>query len=183
MITFISLLRGINVGARNKILMADLKALYESLAFTNVTTYIQSGNVVFKRNAGLSIEEMQEQIETAIRVKYGFGVPVILRTVDEWQKVIAGNPFLINKELNVEKLHVTFLNKTPEEDAVNTIQKYSFPPDEFIIANKEVYLHVPGGYWETKLSNKFFESKLKVSATTRNWKTVNNLFEIATGLC
>lgn len=81
--------------------------------------------------------------------------------------------------LDREKLHVTFLEEEPEPTDVSAIQKYDFPPDAFRIIGKEVYLFCPGGYGNTKLSNTFFEKKLHVKATTRNWKTVGKLAGIS----
>ncbi|MDP4283232.1 MAG: DUF1697 domain-containing protein [Bacteroidota bacterium] len=176
--TFISILRGINVGGQKKILMADLKALYESLKFTDVTTYIQSGNVVFKSGEKISDLDLAKKIETAIEKKYNFQVPVIIRKAEEIEKAISMNPFLKDKNINIEKLHITFLSEIPNESNLKNIKNVDYSPDQFIIEGKEIYLHIPVSYGETKLSNKFFENKLKVIATTRNWKTVNKLFEL-----
>ncbi len=177
--TFISILRGINVSGQKKILMTDLKALYESLKFKDVITYIQSRNVIFKTNSKSSDQDLAKKIEQAIHKKYNFHVPVIIRSVEEIENIISINPFLKNKDINTEKLHVTFLEEAPQPTSLESIKDFDYPPDEFIIIGKEVFLHCPDSYGETKLSNKFFESKLKVSATTRNWKTINKLIEIA----
>lgn len=178
--TFISILRGINVGGK-KVLMADLKALYEGLKFKDIITYIQSGNVIFKSDTTLSDVELAQKIEQALLKKYKFEVPVIIRSLDEVKKVIATNPFLKEKGIDPEKLHVTFLSDIPEKAKTDAIAEVDFPPDRFIIIKKEVFVHCPISYGETKLSNKFFENKLKVSATTRNWNTVNKLAELAAG--
>ncbi|MDB5248390.1 MAG: hypothetical protein JWQ40_2784 [Segetibacter sp.] len=177
--TFISILRGINVSGQRRILMTDLKVLYESLGFKEVVTYIQSGNVIFKTGEDASNEELAKKIEQAITEKYEFEVPVIIRCVVEIEQVISVNPFLKNRGINTEKLHVTFLATNPTPATLQNMCAFSFPPDEFVIIGTEVFLHVPGSYGETKLSTNFFESKLKVSATTRNWKTVNKLLELA----
>ncbi|MEO9144034.1 MAG: DUF1697 domain-containing protein [Ginsengibacter sp.] len=174
---FISILKGINVGGQKRILMADLKTLYESLQLKDVITYIQSGNVVFKSDGTFPDIEIAKKIEKAIDVKYGFQVPVIIRTKKELQKIISDNPFLKNKSIDVKKLHVTFLSGKPFKINVESIEETNFSPDEFVIQGKEIYLHIPESYGETKLSNNFFEKKLKVSATTRNWNTVNKLLE------
>lgn len=179
--THISILRGINVGQK-KILMSDLKALYEGLKFKDVTTYIQSGNVIFKSDTKLSDQDIAYKIENAILKKYNFSVPVIIRSIEEIKNIIASNPFLKEKNTNIEKLHVTFLADIPETNFLEKIISYDFAPDKFTILGKEVFLYIPDSYGETKLSNKFFENKLKVSATTRNWKTVNKLEEIANTL-
>lgn len=174
--TYISILKGINVSGQKKILMADLKTLIETLEFKEVFTYIQSGNVVFKSDGKLPDMGLAKKIEAAIEKKYGFQVPVIIRNIEELDKVISNNPFLA-----IEKLHVTFLSQAPKENNIKSIENIDFSPDRFFIKGKEVFLHIPESYGETKLSNKFFENKLKVTATTRNWKTVNKLFEIASG--
>lgn len=176
--TFIAILRGINVSGKNKILMSDLKLMLEGLRFKDVVTYIQSGNVAFKADQKLSNEFLASKIETAIAKQFGFNVPVIVRSKKEIENVIKVNPFLKNKKNAPEKLHVTFLSAAPFKTELESILKFDFAPDEFVILDKEVFLHIPESYGETKLSNKFFESKLKVTATTRNWNTVNKLVEM-----
>src|SRR5665213_722654 len=171
--TFISILRGINVSGQKKILMADLKALYEGLHFIEVQTYIQSGNVVFKSDSKLSDIQLAQKIEKAIVAKYNFEVPVIIRSIEEWKKAIAQNPFTKEKNIDLKKLHITFLSEITASENVETIKSTDYSPDQFLIKGKEIYLHTPGGYGNTKLSNIFFEKKLKVMATTRNWNTVN----------
>ena len=177
--TIISILRGINVSGKNKIPMAELKLLYEKAGFKNVTTYIQSGNVVFSAKEETA-KELEDKIKQLIFKKWGFAVPVIVRTVEEMQAVVNSNPFLKMKGIDLEKLHVTFLADLPAKENIEKIKQYQYKPDEYIIDTREVYLSCPGGYGSTKLSNTFFESKLKVTATTRNWRTVNELVRIAT---
>ena len=162
-------------------LMTDLKALYESLKFRDVITYIQSGNVIFRSDTKLGDAELAKQVEQALLKKYKFEVPVIIRSLEEVRRVIAVNPFLEEKGIDPEKLHVTFLSDVPEKAKVEAIAGADYPPDRFRILGKEVFVHCPISYGETKLSNKFFESKLKVSATTRNWNTVNKLAALAAG--
>jgi uncharacterized protein (DUF1697 family) len=178
MVTYICILRGINVSGQKKILMADLKNLFEEQGFKNILTYIQSGNVIFK-TAKKSNQQLEQAIHKAIEKHYGFDVPVIVRTVDAMQKLIAGNPFLKTKGINTEKLHVTFLSEQPAATEIKTLQTFDYSPDQFKLIGQEVFIYCPESYGETKLSNKFFENKLKVNATTRNWKTVNTLTELA----
>jgi uncharacterized protein (DUF1697 family) len=178
---FISILRGINVGGNKKILMPELKTMYEALGFSDVTTYIQSGNVVFNSRDKFSDQEISSIISQGIVQKFHFEVPVIVRTIEDLQNVLHTNPFPKDKSLLLEKMHVTFLAEQPQDARLETILQFDFLPDKFTVIGKEVYLYCPGGYGETKLSNTFFENKLKVTATTRNWNTVNKLMEIATG--
>lgn len=173
---YISILRGINVGGKRKILMTDLKDLYSDLGFINCITYIQSGNVVFHYK-DVPNTEIEQKIEKAISSKYGFDVPVIVRTKEEFHDAVHSNPYLEDKE--IDSLCLTFLNQTPQVEKVEIIEKLSFTPDEFQTIGSNVYIFCPGPYHKTKLSNQFFESKLKVKATTRNWKTVMKLLEIS----
>lgn len=177
--TYISLLRGINVSGQKKILMADLKALYETLKFKDVVTYIQSGNVIFKTDKKESNQSLAKKIEQSIFKKYSFNVPLIVRSTSEIENIISNNPFLKDSNIDTDKLHVTFLSETPEKEKLNSIAQFDYSPDKSIIIDQEVFLYCPDRYGETKFSNMFFENKLKVSATTRNWKTVNKLAEMA----
>jgi uncharacterized protein (DUF1697 family) len=174
--TYISILRGINVSGQKKIIMADLVKLYEDLGFTDVKTYIQSGNVVFNSTKKVSNSMLVKQIETKINEIYGFLVPVIIRTVDDLSKIIASNPF---KNETSENLYITFLSNLPNSNHLENLTELNYLLDEFIVIEKEIYLNV-SSYGTTKLSNSFFENKLKVTATTRNWNTVNKLLAIST---
>ncbi|MFA5874155.1 MAG: DUF1697 domain-containing protein [Anaerolineales bacterium] len=183
--TFISLLRGINVSGQNKIRMPELKRLSESLNLGNVVTYIQSGNVIFDC-AEQDPAYLASSIEAEITRSFGTSVRVFLRDKNRFQQIIDSNPFSNQRNEDSEKLHVTFLSDSPSESALSNLPVPADPKgsgagnaDEFLVYNKEIYLFCPNGYGRTKLSNNFFERKLSVSATTRNWKTVNALYEIA----
>lgn len=173
--TFISMLRGINVSGKNRISMAALKSLYESLGLTNVVTYVQSGNVVFDC-AQSDAESLASAIAAEIKQQLGLDVPVILRDKSCFQRLIENNPFTHQRHEDPTKLHVTFLSGVPVVSHLNVPAGCA---DEFMLEDRELYLFCPGGYGETKLSNNFFERKLKLTATTRNWKTVNMLYEMA----
>jgi len=171
----VSILRGINVSGQKKVLMADLKMLYENLHFKNINTYIQSGNVVFETN---SKTDLRKAIESAILNAFGFDVPVIVIKADEFRETLQANPFIKDKEIAIDKLHITFLENTPDlknSDALKTIESNE---DQYILNNKIIYLYCPEGYGKTKLSNTTIEKKLRVKATTRNWKTCNELLKI-----
>ncbi len=178
--TYISLLRGINVSGQKKIRMADLKALYVSLGLTNVRTYIQSGNVVFRSASGKA-DELAAALEAAIRQEYGYAVTVLLRDAAAFAKIVAGNPFFTEPRADPARLYVTFLPHPPPDGLRQNLRIPHDPEEAFVIRGKEVYLFCPNGYGRTKLSNQVFERKLKMSATTRNWKTVLALHRIATG--
>jgi len=181
MAIFISLLRGINVSGQKKMLMADLKALYEELNFSAISTYIQSGNVVFSAE-NENKAEIAAQIEAKIAEKYGFKVPVLIRTASDLEKIQNYPIFMKEKIDNPHSIYFTFLSAEPSQTHQDKIVATNYLPDEYKIEGREIYLFCPNGYGNTKLSNSFFESKLKVIATTRNWKTLNVLLEMANAL-
>jgi len=181
MATFISMLRGINVSGQKKTKMNELKAVYETLKFRNVTTYIQSGNVIFDCPTTDAFK-LSKSIEQKIEKELGYPVSVLIREKSDLKQVINNNPFLNRRNINVSKLYVTFLSNNPSTIQLNEIHGEKSGKDECLSIGKEMFLYCPNGYGKTKLSNNFFEKKLGVAAATRNWKTVNKLYEIAAGL-
>ncbi|MEN8138630.1 MAG: DUF1697 domain-containing protein [Bacteroidota bacterium] len=179
MIKRIAILRAINVGGKRKILMADLKVLFKDLEFCDIKTYIQSGNVIFSSIKEITDNEISQRIENAISEKYEFDVPVIIRKVSELEQVILSNSFYQEKEIDVKKLHLTFLKEKPSLENRLKTEAYDYSPDKFVINDKNVFIFCDGKYHQSKLTNNFFENKLKVSATTRNWKTVLKLLELS----
>ena len=177
MTVFIALLRGINVGGQKRIAMTDLTQLFTSLGLNNVRTYLQSGNVLFESQDG-DPGRLSAMISENISAKFGFSVNVILRTSDELRRIILANPFA-KEGLDADKYHVTFLSDIPSEEFPKSTMKGKDVPDRYVIIGREVYLFCPDGYGRTKFSNTFFEKKLGVFSTTRNWKTVNALAEMA----
>jgi uncharacterized protein (DUF1697 family) len=174
--TEIALLRGINIGQHQRVSMPALRVLFEALDAEDVQTYVQSGNVVFKTR--IPEAELGSTITHRIRDDLGLGVVVVLRTPAALRKVIKANPFL-KTGADVAKLHVTFLADSPDGARVRGLPDASGGPDEFEVRGREVYVHCPGGYGTTKWNNMFFEKKLGVPATTRNWKTVTALAALA----
>jgi len=175
----IAILRGINVGGRRKILMADLRELFAKLGFTNITTYIQSGNVFFNSKTPLTNIEMEDKIAQAISEQYGFEVPVIIRSAQEIADAVKNSPFFQDQTIKVTPLHLTFLKEIPSEENLLKIATYNYEPDKFVIQGANVFLYCEGKYHKSKLTNNFFEKKLKVAATTRNWKTVLQLLALS----
>jgi len=178
MTTYISLLRGINVSGQNKIRMADLREMYESLGFEQVETYLQSGNVVFEA-AESDGDALGQRIEAAIGAAWGFDVAVLMRRPADIERIVAGNPFLTKRNEDPVKLYITFLDVAPGDIDASGLNGTEGRADSCIVGEREVFVFCANGYGRTKLSNTFFERKLKVQATTRNWKTVNALHQMA----
>jgi len=171
------MLRGINVSGQKKIRMADLKSLYESLGLAEVQTYVQSGNVIFESDES-EIKKLKETIEAQIEATYGFSVPVLIRTGDDFQRLVGSKHFRMERSENPSRVMVTFLFESPEQSKLIELSVPENETCEFVIADQEIFLFCPDGYGRSKLSNNFFEKKLGVIATTRNWKTVNALYQI-----
>lgn len=178
MSTYIAILRGINVSGKNIIRMEALQQLFENLQFKKVKTYIQSGNVIFNTDINYSKSTLCHQISHAIKNQFGYEVPVLVLATEELSKIMEMNPFLKGKSIDTQKLHVTFLASMPDVESVKKLEAMNFGADRFFVIGDVVYLFVPDSYGKTKLSNSFLECKLKVSATTRNWKTVLALNEL-----
>ena len=169
---YISLLRGINVSGQKKILMADLKSLYEELGFINVQTYIQSGNVVFKYKKAKA-SELQELIYNKIKSHYGFEVPNLILTPDEVEDALNNNPYP-----TIEKPYLTFLSEIPEQENIDVLNSISFDNEIYELKGKVLYSHYPKGAGKAKMTNNLIENKLKVRATTRNLNTTKKLLEM-----
>ena len=176
--TYISILRGINVSGKNPIKMDALRKSYEALGFNNVKTYIQSGNVVFSAE-DQNESELTQKIFHQIEKDFGFDVPVIVMSMEKLKLVIDNNPFLNESNIDPAFLHVTFLSSNPEPYDFNSIEEKKLNGEKIEITEDAVYLYCPNGYGKTKLNNGFLEKKLKVNATTRNWNTTNELYNLA----
>ena len=172
--TYVALLRGINVGRHNRISMTAVRALFEDHGAERVSTYLQSGNVVFTSSANGA--ELAEGVEGEFQRRHGLRVTVVIRTGTQLAKVLAGNPF--SAEGDPRKLHVAFLATTPNRTRVRGLDPVRVEPDEFRLVGREVYLHYPKGYGRSKLTNDYLERQLGVATTMRNWRTVAALAEL-----
>ena len=178
--TYIALLRGINVSGQKKIKMVELRAHLAELPLQNIRTYVQSGNVIFQSKK-TDTAHLAKQVEEKILEKYGFEVVVLIKTVDDLVNVLENNPFLNERQEDTSRLFVTFLSEPPDPIKLEKLKEVIYHPEEYILSGKDIYFFSPRGYGKAKMNNNFFENKLKVSATTRNWKTVNTLVELAEG--
>lgn len=173
--TYIALLRGINVSGQKKMPMAELRELLSNLGLKNVRTYIQSGNVIFQSTEGLT-GNLELQIQDAIKKYFDFEVPVIVKTKIELQRIFDDCPFNLEK-----KAHSYFmmLYSIPAKANVDEVSEISYSNEEFVITDNCVYFHSSIGYGKAKCNNNFFERKLKVIATARNYKTMVKLLAMS----
>lgn len=170
--TYIALLRGINVSGQKKIKMAELRDHLISWGFAEVQTYIQSGNLILT-SPETDQTQIAERIHRGILEAYGFEVPVMILLPKDVERVLAHNPFL--PEHDPKRLYVTFLSATPDADLIDQLAAVDYAPEAYVVTDQHIYFFSPAGYGRAKMNNNFFEKKLKVNATTRNWRTVNKL--------
>lgn len=178
MSTFIALLRGINVSGQKSIKMAALKEILQANGLESVQTYVQSGNVIFD---SLQSEpgQLAFNIENILKTSFGFDVSVLVKRPWDFHHILKHNPFLKYSEKDTAKMYVTFLFEVPAPEAIERLSEHSYPPEEYIIEKDIVYFYSPNGYGNAKMNNNFFENKLKVAATTRNWNSINKLAEMS----
>jgi len=169
----IALLRGINVGGKNRIAMPALREMAIGLGYTEVATYIQSGNLIVTSPA--ASDEIAAELRRAIAATMGVAVPVATRTATEWSGVIAANPFPVGPDEG-KQLHVVFLAE-PAGDSYDGIA--ATPPEQYAVSGREVYLWLPNGIGRSKLAAAIAHHG--EPGTVRNWNTVLELAEMAAG--
>ena len=163
----------------NSIKMTELAALYSEHGFIRPETFIQSGNVIFSIEKDLAATEIAWEIETAIHDTFGYDVPVMLRTVSQMRNLLSSNPFLSEINFDPAKMAVIFLHDDLTESQIQKVAGVDYPPDKFRIIGNEIYTFCPNGFGKTKLYTNFFENRMKVIGTARNWKTITTLLDLA----
>ncbi|MEJ9256201.1 DUF1697 domain-containing protein [Bacillus wiedmannii] len=178
MTIYITLLRGINVGGHKVIKMADLKQMFESIELKQVKTYIQSGNIVFESEN--DVDFLNKRIQSEIKTVFGFDVPVMLRTNEEFINMIKRCPYEADSLLEGESIHVAFLANELSEKEKDQLLMQKNETEDCYIHEKVVYLFFKNSIRNSKLMNQF--QKLHTPATVRNWRTVNKLKAIVEGI-
>jgi uncharacterized protein (DUF1697 family) len=179
MTRYVALLRGVNVGS-TRLAMTDLRRIVTDLGHDDVTTYLQSGNVVFGSSVR-DAEKLAAGIERALADELGLTVPVLVRSGREFAAVAGGNPYA-EVDDDPKRMLVAFLATAPKKPLVDALTVPGGENVSFTVTGREVFLHFPdGGYGRTKFTNAYLEKKLDVVGTTRNWKSVRALAELAAG--
>jgi uncharacterized protein (DUF1697 family) len=175
---YVALLRSVNVAGHGRISMADLTQTFLTLGYTDVATYIQTGNVLFRPPGRKSAAALAAAIEAQLEQDFGHAPAVILRTVPDLARVVATSPFP-QRGADPSRHHVTFLAAPPSKERLADFNAPSSGRDELTIIGQEVYVHTPDGYAGTKLTGTLLERRLGVLSTTRNWNTVTKLHALA----
>lgn len=172
--TYIALLRGINVGGHNKIPMAELRDVLSKLGFIDVETYIQTGNIIYKSNESKPV--LEQKIYNAIKTHFGFEISTLVKTKNELQHIFDACPFAQTKK---ESSYFAILSKTPKPELVTEALQKTYENEEFYILNHCIYFYCANGYGKAKFNLNYFEKKLNVNATARNYKTMVKLLELS----
>jgi uncharacterized protein (DUF1697 family) len=171
---YVALLRGINVGRANRITMDRLRQLFTDMGYTDISTLLQSGNVLFSPPRGAKPDAVAAAIEKRIEADLSMKVGVVVRTAAEMAAVVAGNPMPEHLD-EPAKFVVAFLSAAPRAAAVEAIDRSAYAPEVFEVSGREVYAYCASGLNATKFGNVFWEKQLGVVATVRNWRTVQAL--------
>jgi uncharacterized protein (DUF1697 family) len=188
MASHVALLRGINVGGRNKVPMADLREVVTSLGHTGVSTYIQSGNVLFS-TAEDDTAKLAAALESAIEDRFGIWSSVVVLSRDELARVLAANPY--PDEPNPRLVHVVFLNGSPPRDVLMRISGAGSTAaakgsrDTVQLVGQALFLHTPDGFGTSELAQNVLKilappkkSRPGLAATARNWATATKLLSL-----
>jgi uncharacterized protein (DUF1697 family) len=176
MSTYVALIRGINLGPRNKIAMAELRDLLESRGLANVRTLISSGNVVFtsrRRNTS----RLERQIERAINKRFRLDIRVLIRTADEFAAVVRENS-LPESAAGGRRLFALFADRNPAQDRLDSIDRTAFGPEQFRVGDRVIYALVKQGVRGSRLLGALSDKRVGVALTNRNWNTVMRLHEL-----
>src|SRR5271166_846815 len=176
-LAYVALLRGVNVGGARPLPMEALRALFAEAGAKSVESLIQSGNVVFAATEA-SAPQILADVSARISREFGFTAPMVLRDATAWKRLIDGNPFL-RDGADPDTLHAVCLSETPSREALARLDPRRSPGDDFEVRGRDIYPRLPSGVARTKLTNAWFDSKLRVTSTQRNWRTVLKLGELA----
>jgi len=179
MLPYISFLRGVNMTGHNSIKMADLSSMFQKMGFADAMTFIQSGNVIFSAIDDSPAREIGSNIEKAILDRFNYKVPAMIRTVEEIRNLFPANPFLTEQNFEPSKMAVIFLHEKTTETQIQKVIDIDYPPDKFKIVGSEIFIFCPNGFGRTKLYTNFFEKKMGITGTARNWKTITTILDLA----
>tara|TARA_R110000744_G_scaffold5802_1_gene20515 strand:+ start:535 stop:1083 length:549 start_codon:yes stop_codon:yes gene_type:complete len=177
LITYVAFLRGINVSGKRKVPMAELRAMCKKLSLQDVKTYIQSGNIVFKSSIAQT-NDVAILLHNEIQKHFNFDVPVIVKTIEDLSQIIEKNPFNSQEDISANKIYFVLLNSLPANELLEKLSEETFENEAYAVVDDCVYLKCSLGYGKAKLNNNLIERKLKVLATTRNYRTMNKMLEI-----
>lgn len=178
MVTYVALLRGINVGGHNRVAMADLRALLADLGHDDPRTYVQSGNAVFKSDR-TDADDIGRELAKRLSTDLGAAATVMIRTADELTAVADANPYAEAADADPTKVHVAFLSAEPSDPSVFDLDPGDYAPEELTRGDRVLYLHLPDGIGRSRLATDVSRRADDVDMTVRNWRTVTRVLELS----
>jgi uncharacterized protein (DUF1697 family) len=174
--TYVALLRGINVGGRNRLPMTQLRELFEEAGCRRTRTYIQSGNLVFDAPGSVATT-VASRVSSLLSQQLDLAVPIVTRTAAEMERVVASNPF-VNSDADLTVLHAGFCLHAPTQAHIAALDPNRSPPDECVAQDSELYLRCPNGIARTKFTSTYLDRTLRTTVTIRNWRTTVALLDL-----
>ena len=178
MTTFIALLRAINLGARNRVSMPDLRTALADAGHADVRTYVQSGNIVLSSDAAAA--DLERGLQALVADRFGVDTPVVVRSAEELAGVVERNPFAAIAD-DPKRHQVTFLSAPPADDVVRDLLAADVTPERVAVDGREIHAWHPDGIQHSRLAARLTDKRLGVAATARNWRTVTALLDLAAG--
>lgn len=179
MVTYVALLRGINVGGRNRLAMADLRTLLANLGHSDPRTLLQSGNAVFTSQRA-DVDAVASELAGGISAQLGVSPAVVLRTAEEFAEVVAANPYADAATADPTTVHVAFLSAEPADPTTFAFDAEEYAPDKLAVGDRVRYLHLPNGLGRSRLAVDLGRRRSDVDVTVRNWRTVTRLLDMVT---
>ncbi len=170
---YVGLLKGVNVGGNNKVNMETLRAVCENIGFTNVKTYINSGNIIFDSSESTN-DNLAKKISDAIEREFSLNIRVVVRSMDEINSIIAKNPFA-GKFEEEKNMHILFLNEPVPAEKAELLISQNTESEQYAVIDYEIYCLLNEGFLSSLLGKNYIDKKLKIPSTARNWRTVNKI--------
>lgn len=174
---YVALLRGINVGGKNMIKMAELRTMFEALGFSAVATYVNSGNIAFDAPGAANPDKLRSKIKAAVSERFGLTIPVVIRKQSEIAKIVTAAPFADRTE-DPKLVHIVFIDSELTDDHITKLRDASSAGEEFARVGRDLAAYLPRGVLDSVLGRSFLENKLKLQVTARNWRTVKAIAEL-----
>lgn len=174
----IALARGLNVGGKNRLPMKALIELFTEAGGVEVSTYIQSGNVLFTSSSAAAAKKIAGRVSELLEERHGLRIPFVVRSAKQLSRIANASPF---PDTDPGSFHVAFLDRRPAAAKVARLDPDRSPPDRFEVIGSEIHVSCPNGVARSKLTTTWFDSALGTTSTGRNWRTLGQLIELCAG--
>lgn len=175
--TYVGLLYSIVIDARHRVVMSDLRAIAEGLGYENVRTLVSSGNLVFE-TAETSVSSIERALEKAFAAFYHKHVDIIVKSADDWRRLVAANPFPVESEATPDRVGVRIMRDPLRPDLAEFLRPYQTDGERVVLVDGHVWTHYPGQMSLSRLAGQLTPKRMGGIGTARNWNTVKRLGEM-----